>query len=41
MISFYILPTRFFLKRKGIYDARLTSITRKEYGFVVHFYIDS
>ena len=37
MISFYILSTRFFLKRKGLSDARVASITKKEYGFEVHF----
>ena len=33
MISFYILSTRFFLKRKGLSDAGVVSITKKEYGF--------
>ena len=37
MISFYILSKRFFLKREGLSDARLASITTKEYGFAVHF----
>ena len=37
MISFYILSTRFFLKRKGLSDARVASIIKKEYGFAVHF----
>ena len=41
MISFYILSERFFLKCKGLFDARVTSITKKEYGFAAHFYIDS
>ena len=37
MISFYILSIWFFLKRKGLSDARVASITKKEYGFAVHF----
>ena len=37
MISFYILSKRFFLKREGLPDARVASVTKKEYGFVVHF----
>ena len=37
MINFYILHTRFFLKLKGLSDGRVTSITKKEYGFAVHF----
>ena len=41
MISFYILSKGFFLKRKGLSDARVVSITKKEYGFAVHFYEDS
>ena len=32
MISFNILSTRFFLKRKGLSDERVASITKKEYG---------
>ena len=36
MISFYILSVRFFLKRKGLSDARAVLITKKEYGFVLH-----
>ena len=36
MISFYILPKRFFLKRKGLSDAIVAKITKKEYGFAVH-----
>ena len=39
MISFYIFPTRFFLKRKGLSDVRVVSITIKDYGFAVHFFI--
>ena len=41
MISFYILSKIIFLKRKGLSDARAAPITKKEYGFAVHFYIDS
>ena len=37
MISFYILAKRFFLKREGLSDARVVSITKNEYGFAVHF----
>ena len=37
MISFYILSEIFVLKRKGLSDARVASITKKEYGFTVHF----
>ena len=33
MISFYILSKRFFLKRKGLFDARVASITKK-YNFI-------
>ena len=41
MISFYVLSKRIFLKCKGLFDGRVTSITKKEYGFAVHFYKDS
>ena len=41
MISFYILSTRLFLKRKRWSDARVASITKKEYGFAVLFDKDS
>ena len=37
MISFYIISKRFFLKHKGLSDARVASITKKEYGFAVNF----
>ena len=33
MIRFNILSERFFLKRKGLSDARVISITKNEYGF--------
>ena len=38
LISFYILSKRFFPKCKGLFDARVVSITKKGYGFAVHFY---
>ena len=37
MISFYILSKRFFLKHKGLSNARVASITKKEFGFAVQF----
>ena len=37
MISFYFLSERLFLKCKGLSDARVVSITKKEYVFEVHF----
>ena len=37
MISFYILSKRFFLKREGLSDARVLSVTKSEYGFAVPF----
>ena len=36
MISFYIISKRFFLKRKGLSDAKVLSLNKKEYGFAVH-----
>ena len=36
MIKFYILSKRFFLKRKKLSDAKVVSITKKEYGFAVY-----
>ena len=41
MIKFYILSKRFFLNRKGLSDARVASITKKEYGFAVPSFIKS
>ena len=41
MISFCVLSKRIFLKRKGSSDARVASVTKKEYGFEVHFLRDS
>ena len=40
MISFYILYKRFCRKRDGLTDARILSITKKEYGFAVNFFKD-
>ena len=37
IISFYILSKRSFLKREGLSDARVVSITTKKYGLAVHF----
>ena len=39
-ISLYILPKRFFLKRVGLSDARVASITKKEYVFAVPFFVN-
>ena len=36
MIKFYILSKKFFLKREGLPDATIASITKREYGFSVH-----
>ena len=41
MISFIFFLKDSSLKREGLFDARVASITEKEYGFAVHFYIDS
>ena len=38
VISFCILSKRFFLKRGGLSDARVATITKKEYGFAVHVF---
>ena len=35
MISFYIVSKRFLLKHEELSDARVESITNKEYGFAV------
>ena len=37
MIIFYIRSKILFLKCKGLSDAKVASITKKEYGFAVHF----
>ena len=39
MIVFYIFSKRFFLKCKGLPDARVISITKNEYGFSVDFFV--
>ena len=41
MISFYIFSKRFFLTGEGLSNAKVASITKKEYGFAVHFCKDS
>ena len=40
MISFYIISEIFFLESEGLFDARVASITEKEFDFTVHFYKD-
>ena len=37
MIRFYVIFKRFFLKRKGLFDVKVASIAKKEYGFALHF----
>ena len=37
MTSFYILSKRFFLTRKVLPDPKVAFITKKQYGFAVHF----
>ena len=37
MITFYIISKRLFPKCKGLSDARLASVTKKEYSFALHF----
>ena len=43
IISFYILSRRLFLNRKRLpdarFDARVTWITKNEFGFAVHFFV--
>ena len=41
MISFYILSKRLSLKREGLFDAKVSSITKTDCGFAVHFFKDS
>ena len=41
MISFHNLSARFFLKREGLSDARVASITKKEYALQYIFYKNS
>ena len=37
MIIFHILYKRLRLKRKGLSDTTVVSLTKKEYGFATHF----
>ena len=37
MINFCIFSKRLRLKQKGLFEAKLVSLTKKEYGFPVHF----
>ena len=37
MISFYILYKRLHWKDKGLFEARVASLTKKECGSAVHF----
>ena len=37
MIGFFILSKKLFSKRKELSDARVVSITKKEYSFAVFF----
>ena len=41
VINFCKLSKKTFLKCKGLFDARVASMTKKENGFSVHFYKDS
>ena len=36
MINFYIFSKMMRLKHKGLSDGRVISLSKKEYGFVVH-----
>ena len=38
MITFYIISKRFFLKREGLSNAKVASITKKEYDFALKKY---
>ena len=37
LINFCILSEKSFLRCKGLFDARVASISKKENGFSVHF----
>ena len=37
MIKFYIASERWHLKRKRSSDGKVVSLTKKEFGFAVHF----
>ena len=39
MIAFYIIYKRLHLNFKRLSDARIVSLTKKEYGFSVHFHV--
>ena len=39
MISFYILAKKLILKHKGLPDANVVSINKKEYGFEAKFFV--
>ena len=39
MASFYILSKRLFLKRKGLSDARVVSVTKKSIWFFGTFFV--
>ena len=41
MISFYTLSKRLHLKLKGLFDARIVSLTENVYRFTVLFCINS
>ena len=38
MISFYLVSKRSLLKHERLSDARVVSLTKKEYGFAVNFF---
>ena len=38
MISSYILSKKVFLKREVLSDARVAAVSKKDYGFAVHFW---
>ena len=38
MINLYIIPTILFLKCEGFPDAGVVSMTKRRYGFAVHFF---
>ena len=37
MIRFYVISKRLHLKCKELYDGRVVSMIKKQYGFVVYF----
>ena len=40
MSWFYYILRRLFLKLKGLSDVSVASLTKKEYGLAVHFFVD-